>query len=327
MTLPTIPSLSLPSAEPTADNPQMILLSHSNDSLLDYCPRKFEFIQLYKRFPPPESRKPDSNALSVGTAMHEAAQALIRGMHRPDGNPLDEACYALALHWDYSKEDPKRPMGAAVALLESMLADPFWNDWELCSIPDFGPAIEVPFLIVHESVQTPPGYIIGTQGKADLIMIHRRTKEIRVIDFKTSTQPEESWPALFQWSDQGVTYSFPIQALTGRPVGSPISVTYYLLSFGATVDDSPKTKPVTFHYTSEQIQQFIEDKYERVARVARYLHRRFPRRAGNCVVYNTPCAWFGVCGIESREFLHRWFAFERWELAERVYDPVWTFKD
>lgn len=329
-----IPSEKLPDT--------LILLSHSNDSLLDYCARKFEFRQLYKKIPPAEALEPESMALRVGTIMHEAAQAWLRARHLGFENPLDVAFYTLAMHWDYRNEETTRPLGAAVVLLEKMAADSFWNDWDICEIEGFGPAIEVPFRIMHPHIKLPAGYSIATQGKVDVIMQNRRTGEIRPIDFKTTTQPEETWKPLFRFSDQAAFYGFPVQAIQGIPIASEMSVTYYMLSFSrpiSTAKDSAeqlnsgelsqdflRVRALTFTYSTEELREMIDTKWKRLESVAGFIQNdMFPRRTHGCVVYNRPCSFFGVCHIRDRSQLQKWFAFEEWGENDRVYLPVWTF--
>lgn len=312
----------------------LILLSHSNDGLMEYCARKFEFVHLFKKIPPRETRDPEALALSVGTAMHEAIQELIRAKHTKDLtiNAFDQALYTLALYWDFEREDAKRPMGAAVRLLEMVDADPFWNDWELCYIDGFGLAIEVPFRIIHEhagalDLQWPKGYTIATQGKADFIVRHKRTGEIRVIDIKTTTMARELWETLYKWSDQGVYYSFPVQAVSGKVVGTGLNVTYYMVSFGSDAEQNLAVQPNTFWYSEDDIASFVKIKDRRLRELHEFLTHGFPRRTHGCVIYGKPCPYFKVCGINDSEYLKQWFSFEQWESADRVYTPVWTFTD
>lgn len=322
--------------------PMDIFLSHSNDGLFESCPRKFEFISIYKRVPPPESRvNEESEALRVGSVMHEAAQAWFRARHMGVANPLDAAYYTLALHWDFDKESRVRPLGAAAELLRQMSKDSYWNDWQLMEIDGFGPAIEVPFRIQHVVPDLPARYRLFTQGKIDLILRNTRTGEVRCHDFKTTTQPLHTWGPLYTWSDQGAFYGLPIQQVTKTPVGSQMNVTYYMLSFStgsrdAEFYDSEQTlptdflavKPLVVTYDQQHLQEFMTIKRDRIDRLVKYLRRgEFPRATHGCVTWNKPCYFFGVCHSRDAKWLHEWFEFESWESKARVYDPVWTFED
>lgn len=339
LTIPTkviLPDSSIPGVKD-------IYLSHSIDGLMEYCPRKFEFTQLYKQMPPPESRPAEAEALKVGTIMHEAAQAWLRARHTNPDNAIDAAYYTLALLWDMyrtKREEAIRPLGAAAQLILHMDQDPFWNDWELCEIDGYGLAIEVPFRIQHISPDIPEGYRIFTQGKADSILRNRRTNEVRMLDFKTTTQPSAVWEALYRFSDQAPIYDVPVKAVMGQPLGKT-TCTYYMLSFSKPIagdedeidedsgvhQDFLKTQALTFEYSDEDIAEFLLAKNDKVRQLIRYLNDEyFPRRTHGCVMYNNPCAFFEVCGWRNHKKLEQWFSFERWEEASRVYEPLWTFQ-
>lgn len=328
----------------------MILTSHSNDKLFEFCPRKFEFVHLYKKVPPVEDRERDSEALRVGSVMHEAAQAYFRTRHTNPDEAHNAMFYTLALHWDFEGEDKekqkKRPLGAAAELLVRMTQDKFWDEWELIEIEGFGVAIEVPFRIYHNHPLCPPEYALATQGKIDLIMRNIKTGEIRCIDFKTTTQPESTWEALYKFSDQGGFYGFPIQAATGTEVGSTMNVTYYMLSFDrGTLKDAAETaleteqdyvepdsflvcQPNTFTYSKQDLLEFMTIKRDRLDRLVTYLRRgEFARSTAGCVSWNRPCAFLPVCHKRNRKELESWFSFEQWEHKDRVYEPIWTFED
>jgi len=318
---------------------QRITLSHSNDGVLESCARKFEFMYVYQQMPALEERATATSAADVGTAMHEAAQEWARahfvdGMSKEDS--LDRAFYVLALHWDFTGESYIRPLGAAARLLKLLADHPFWREWDICEVEGFGPAIEVPFQIKHEKKAAAElGIEFVTQGKIDFIMQHKTTGEIRCVDLKTTSKARDTWEAEYRYSDQGPVYSFPLQVVSGKPIGDGIDVIYFMLSFSseervpgdaATVD--LVVQPQTFNYDTELLSDMWEVKHERMERITSYVRRgKWPRTTHGCVAWNRACPYMGVCQIRDKKQLERWFSFDDWKKRSREYTPVWVFEE
>ena len=316
-----------------------IVLSHSNDAVLETCPRKFEFTYIFQKFPALEGKESDKSAANVGTAVHEAAQEWARAHFIDNENnedALNRAYYVLALHWDYTNETHVRPLGAAARLLYLMSKDRFWDEWDLCEVDQFGPAIEVPFQIKHLSAAADALNVeLITQGKLDLILRNKHTGEIRCVDFKTTSKARDTWEAEYRYSDQGPVYSFPLNAIENKPIGSELKVTYYMLSFSKVeqVPGDPNSTDLTvqastFNYDAELLTEMWEVKHERIQRILRYLKNdKWPRTTHGCVTWNSTCRYFNVCHVRDKKQLARWFEFENWKTKTREYKPVWVFEE
>lgn len=322
-----------------------IVTSHSIDGTFEFCPRKFEFAHVW-------SQQPEGGntgfAAEVGTALHEATQAwakraLFPGRDRKVVN--EEARVAgymeLLRWWPWMLEVvsaqrsiagvKQRTLGEAILLYEKIIADPFWDSWELIYIDGFGLSIEVPYRINHASLGTftlPSGELgyLATQGKIDFILRNRFNGEIRVFDLKTTVKDERAHEAAFKFSGQGAGYGMVVAHGLGydwKVHGFKVS---YLVSNFASADGSEDAavRLYTYKYDAEDLQEAIDTRYERLMRMKAYADSgRWPRRTHGCDSFGRPCAYMGICARRDADYIRMWFAFENYEERFRIYEPIW----
>ena len=324
-----------------------IVTSHSIDGTFEFCARKFEFAHVWSQQP---AGGTSGFAAEVGTAMHEAVQAWARlalspNRERNEKNQtaIEKGLWTLMVWWPWSLETvsldagkqgvKQRSLGEAVDLYFRIIDDVFWESWELIDIGLFGLSIEVPYRINHTSLGTIPlphkqgnlGYLV-TQGKIDFILRNRYSGEIRVFDLKTTVKDKKAHEAAFKYSGQGPNYALVVAAGLGwdwRKHG--IKVTYLVTNFASTDGNEPPTVNLyTYSYDAEDIQDGIDLKHDRLVRMKTYAERsHWPRRSHGCDSFGRPCQYMGVCGQRDPLFIEMWFAFERFEERDRVYDPIW----
>lgn len=320
-----------------------ITTSHSIDGTFESCARRFEFLHSYQRAPDYES---DAFAADVGTALHEAIQEWQRKLfYGVDDEKARESAYLMLLKWwPWATEERRfvnkratgnRRLETAILLLEeTMNYNEFWEQWELVSIDGFGPAIEVPWRIVHKSIGVikdawDKSVYLATQGKIDLLMRHRTTRQYRVIDIKTTEKALPAHDAAFRFSGQGGQYAMVL----GHAVGTDwetngLDVTYLIMFFS---DDGPVVYPLPYHLDPEEIEDSIRVKIERLNRMKSYADAdHWPRRTHGCEFYGTPCGFLDICHRRDKPFVREWFEFEiaadRFKHYARIYDPVWTME-
>jgi len=320
---------------------EYLVTSHSIDGTFESCARRFEFLHAYMRAPEYES---DAWAADVGTAIHEAVQEWQRRLFR--GAAYEEACQAgdLALlrWWPWEVEQRRRikslpignrTLGNTLNLLQSIYESPIWDNWELVEIEGFGPAIEVPWRIVHRSLGLLPlpydrqGYLV-TQGKIDFIMRHRVHKTYKPFDLKTTEKKKPAHDAAFRFSGQVGQYGLVLNHALGLDwEHNGLDVTYLVAPF----DEDIGFYPLDYHLDAEEVQDSIDAKLERLHTMKRYaLSGHWPRRTHGCDFYNTPCGFLDICARRDKKFVEDWFAFEvgsgRFKEHKRVYEPVWTLE-
>lgn len=320
---------------------ESIITSHSIDGTFESCPRRFEFLHMYMRAPEKES---DAYAADVGTAIHEATQEwqrqLFRGTSHYEAERLGEI--ELLKFWPWQVEDNRkanslpvgqRTLGNALLLLNLIYESPIWVEWELVSIEGFGPAIEVPWRIVHRSLGLIPmpynksGYFC-TQGKIDFILRHKKTGKYRVVDLKTTEKNLPAHNAAFRFSGQAGQYGMVLDHALGLDwEHNGLDVTYVIIHFA----DELTVYPIDYHLDLDEVRDAIDVKLERLNRMKNYaLSGHWSRRAHGCEFFGVPCGFLDICQRRDRDFVERWFEFEiasgRFKEYKRVYDPIWVLE-
>lgn len=339
----------VPSPLPVAidSDPGLLITSHSIDATFDACPRRFEFLHSYLRAPDRES---DAWAADVGTAIHEAAQAWQRALFykRPVNESEQIGQIQLLRFWPWETEDRRmlknpesgriagvgiRTLGNSLLLLQQIYESTIWNEWELVSIEGFGPAIEVPWRIIHRSlgeIELPYGRkgFIATQGKIDFIVRHRGTGKYKPIDLKTTAKEKPAHDASFRFSGQVGQYAMVLdQALGLDWEKNGLDVTYLLAPF----DETLGVYPLNYNLSPDDIQDLIHAKLERLYRMREYAQQKYwPRRTHGCEFYGNPCGFLDICHRRDQKYIEDWFEFEkisgRFRNYDRIYDPVWTLE-
>lgn len=330
-----------------ADSETLIITSHSIDGTFDSCPRRFEFMHMYLKL---SERDSDSYAADVGTALHEATQAwqtkLVEGAS--DSAARAYGMLTLVKFWpwqqerDRMKKDPvtnrvkgigERTLGNAALLLERIYNNPLWQEWELVTVEGFGPAIEVPWRIVHESfgeVDMPYGKkgVFATQGKSDFILRHRHTGKYRILDLKTTAKSFPAHNASFRFSGQAGQYGMILAHAIGLDWQKEGLDVIYLIAFFGDYEHEIDVYPIEYHLDPEEVQDAIDVKLERLTRMKRYAEQKhWPRTSHGCDFWNSACSFLDICQRRDQKFVESWFEFEkaagRFTDYDRVYEPVW----
>lgn len=326
-----------------------IVTSHSIDGTHDSCPRRFEFMYMWQKMP---ERERGGFAAEVGTAIHEAVQewaryAVIPGVDRKDPAVRDLALtrgyFALLKWWPWSLEEVQirlkkpigeRTLGNAILLFEEIISQHWWDDWDLVVIDGFGPAIEVPWLIIHTSfgqVPRPQGgfAFLATQGKIDFLLRHRRTAELRVFDIKTTVKELKAHDAAFKFSGQGGLYSIILAHAMGWDWKQQGLTMSYIVSYFGTTDKDMTVTLKDYDYTPADIQDMVDIKLRRLHDQKTFAETgHWPRRSHGCDFYGNPCGFLDICGRREPEVVAEWFAFEqakgRVSHYQREYEPIWS---
>jgi hypothetical protein len=317
------------------DDRKFIVTSHSIDGTFESCPKRFMFRHVYQEKPLNEG---SGLAADVGTALHEAAQEFTRS------KSYEKAAMTLLRWWPWALErkreerglkDHKRTLGNSLLLLERICNDPFWDDWEVATLPDGTPAIELAWRINHTSLgsflhpYTKEEVYLATQGKIDWILRHKRDRnKFRICDLKTTIMGEEAQQASFRFSGQGGQYGLVLAHALGMPWEQEgIEVTYLVAEFGE--HGAAEVNAFNYHLSPEEVMESIEAKNERLRRMMYMGSTGFwPRRSHGCSFYQTPCGFLDVCHRSEPKFLWQWFEDSRENFAKeaRIYEPFWTIE-
>lgn len=329
---------------------QLIITSHSIDATFEACPRRFEFLHMYLKAPEHES---DAFAADVGTAIHEGTQEWQRAVF--SGRSAREAeeigLFTLLKFWPWEAEAKRlvkqpgkdriqgvgeRTLGNSMLLLQAIYECPIWAEWELVSIEGFGPAIEVPWRIIHRSlgpVWMPYGKsgFFATQGKIDFILRHRATGKYKIIDLKTTQKSFPSHEASFRFSGQAGQYALVLSHALGLDwEHEGLEVTYLIAFFGDAEHDLD-VYPLDYKLPPDEVRDAIDVKLGRLLRMKQYAEQKYwPRTAHGCDFWGTACGFLDICARRDQPYIEKWLEFEKakgmFSDYHRVYEPVWTLE-
>ena len=255
-------------------------LSYSSLNLLHDCPRKF---QLYRLIP--HLAKEQSVHLSYGTVVGIGMQDLF------SGRSMDDIVFDMFLAWDMDIDFVDAKAGKslwfaieAIQYFEAALQATDLRNWEPVII-DGKPAAELGFRIKAGS------YFY--RGFIDLVIRHRETSEIAVLECKTAGAQYLN-QATYGNSAQGVSYSLPLDQLF--PDLSSYTV-YYLVY----MTQQRKWEIIPFEKHLNQRAEFIRDLIYDIRTLEMYKEEGFPKRGSACVSFNRTCTFYGSCGMSTQE--------------------------
>lgn len=292
---------------------RLILTSHSIDNTFDSCARKFEFLALYDKRPERES----GYAADVGTALHEATQAWLikRAEDYSEAEATEHGFYTLMkwFPWDREREQPTglRSFPMVCAMFYAIIRHPEWDDWELVRVKDHGWAVEVPFLVIHESLgdvmlkNAGVAAKLATQGKIDFILRHRRTGQYRTLDLKTTMLSPDLERAEYTYSGQQIGYSNVMHAMVGVEPDQ-FTVSYIVAHFSMT--EMPQVNFLELEKAPDLIDDYWMSKMDRLHRMKAYAEAGwFPRTNGSCHGWGKECTFFDICRSRDYDLINHWF--------------------
>lgn len=289
-----------------------VLLSHSIDNVFDYCPRKFEFLNIFDKRPPRDS----GFAAMVGTALHEGLQEwLISRANGLDAQRCRERAYFRLLMFypweeEYEQHTGTRSFDKTILALYRLINHPVWNEWELVKVGDRW-AVEVPFMIRHVSVgvfqlkMTGEWVQLATQGKIDFILRHKLTGKIKTMDLKTTILGPQVVRGEYTFSGQQVGYSNVLHAMLGIDVDH-MEFDYLICRFSSEEEPEVQLLPVVKH--ADQIEDYWLTKLDRLYRIKGYAEAGwFPRTNGGCHSWGTECSMLDICHSRDYDLIKDWF--------------------
>jgi hypothetical protein len=281
------PALVIPPGAPRY--PSVFLLSHSSRESFYSCPRKFMLAKAM-----PERSREDTISTIFGKAVGVGIQALC------SGNTLDSALLATLLAWEWpldhideggtrSKKSPWYACQAVEAFYHQHLPD-IGAEWEIFTLPNGRPSTEVAFRISMPGGSYERGYI-------DVVLQHKVTKQLAVIELKTTGLPQGDGGGSIMYanSGQGTSYGVIVDYLaTQMGIESNLMVFYITLyTKSQTWELYPFTKP-----ESSRLQWLrgLRQEHDMVS----HCHdlENWPMRGSSCNSWGRPCFAFGICDLQ-----------------------------
>ena len=274
----------IPAENPSDIDGRIKQLSYSSLLTLHACPKKFQLSRL--RYAGSEAADPIKElTFSFGHAVGDSVQAALDLDKSTESIILD-----LFLKWDspITLVDTKRKKSLvhaihALQLFRGMQSAGFLEDWEPL-LYNGVPARELSYSIEldHE---------FKNRGFVDAVLIHKRTKEVRVIEIKTDGAPAVN-PAKYKNSSQAVGYSTVLDTIC--PGTSSYEVLYLVYS-------TVKQEWLVFPFQKNNLSRAIwlrQLKFD-VDHIIEYEREGvYPQHGESCLDFNRECPYIQVCNLD-----------------------------
>ena len=278
-----IPLVELPAG--TID-PRLKLLSHSSRTTLHKCPRKYQLYRLSSTDVALTDEKETEQGVTFayGHAVGAGVASILEGKSETqvimdtflawdvdlfDENPKQKKSFWLALH--------------AVQQFMHMRATGYLDDYELVYY-NGKPAVELSFQILLPDDYRYRGYV-------DAVLQHRETKEVIVIECKTSSGTAQ--PAYFRNSGQALGYSVVLDTLfPGLSSYTVLYLVYETKSYAYV--ELPFQKSLL--QRALWLQELLID-----SQMITHYHSydTFPMHGENCYDFFRECEYLGLCTLST----------------------------
>jgi len=272
-------------------HPILKLLSHSSILLLHSCPRKYQLRKL-RNLPLEES-----DDLTYGSAIGHGIQQLLLG------RSMQDVWLEIFVKWnmDILDDDEKTQRKRktlwhafhTLNIFEGRYKQIILDEYEVASF-NGKPAVELSFRLALGN-----GFFY--RGFVDVVLIHRQTRQLVVLEIKTTASKYVS-PARFQNSGQGLGYSVVCDYIArGRNdvEGSHYKVFY--LVFKSTAEEF---EPFHFPKSYSQRAIWIKQLLQEVEHIIGYdKDGLWPMYGESCEAWGRACEFLGVCNLSDESIL------------------------
>lgn len=296
-------------------HPNLKLLSHSSESLLDACGRKF---QLYRMMPRSDMRREGDFHTDFGHLVGFGCQLILQEAS------MNRVFWEMFLAWKLDIEDSD---GEAAGKT-------FWH--ALHAVEKFATfvateLVDYRIVMYDGSPATELGYKIDcedgfySRGKLDALLRHRITKQYAVFECKT-TGARRLHEAMYKNSGQGVGYSVVVDAISiaaNESTDQPYSVLY-------CVYQTFRHEWTLFEFTKTFTERalWIKDLLLHIKRISDYAEAGyFPKNGNSCYAFFRPCEYFEVCGMSDRVLIGDESKIEPLEEKEEQYKFHFTLDE
>lgn len=261
-------------------------ISHSGRQMWGTCPRKFQLSKTKTYY---HREKEITKALSFGKAFGTGLQSLLAG----DG--LEVAMIKSALDCDISAAFDKDAITSGESLAhvhEALMSfyhgqlDSLSAEWEVLDLPGLY-GVELGFAIQYANKSFERGFI-------DLVLQNKMTKEVVVLEVKTSGAQSVGTDADWMNSPQGMMYVIVVQYLLAQ-------LDVHVNSRVLYIEYNKKHKQYTiFPFekpAQEQAEFLIALHYDVEYREYLFETNTPLLKSGKCKSFNRQCDFFGVCDL------------------------------
>lgn len=272
-------------------HPILKRLSHSSVLLLHSCPRKYQLTKLLSR------RDEDTDDLTFGDVVGYGIQQLLLG------RSTEDIWLEVFVRWkldtvDFEEKTDKKKKTFwhalhALAVFEGRYKNVLLEEYDVATFHG-KPACELGFRITIGNSYEYRGYV-------DVVLIHKRTREIVVLEIKTTGDKFIS-PAKYQNSGQGLGYSLVCDYIAQEypdVSGSSYKILYFVYL----------TVPQEFHQlpfpkSHSMRAMWIKQLLQEVEHIEGYdKDALWPMYGESCRSWNKDCAFLGLCQMSDEMLL------------------------
>jgi len=283
------------------DSAEVLSISYSSLEVLNTCPRKFELYKIH----PMEMERDTSPALSLGSAVgvgYARYLELVAANDKPYQDILDDVLLETWRAYFPALEDNVRSISKAHVIVEKLIETPWAAngvddpcDWELAYFND-KPAAELSFCIQLTDSLVYTGFLDG-------VMFSPSTGLYRPLELKTSSLAN-NLEVNFKNSAQGLAYALIIDKLSPTDPQYIFDVHYRVAQLHRTKAEAyrPTIHDFFFHKTLTDRLEWLIGLQLEVNKLGMYLESNlFPKRGSNCLSWNRPCPFYGVCNLTNNQ--------------------------
>jgi hypothetical protein len=267
-------------------DPRLKLLSHSSRTTLHRCPRKYQLYRLASSriALETEAEVEQGVTFAYGTAVGVGVASALEGKS-------EEQCILdtfLAWDVDFADEDKLRKKSIYLAIFAiqrftALRESGYLSDYELAYYKG-KPAVELSF-----QVMLPDGFIY--RGFVDAVLMHKTTKQIMVLENKTSSGTANA--AMFKNSGQALGYSVVLDILF--PTLSAYTVLYLVYE-----TKTYEYKELPFEKSLLQRALWLQELLIDTQEIELYeSYGVYPLRGESCYDFFKPCEYLGLCNMQT----------------------------
>lgn len=270
-------------------HPNLKTLSHSSRDLLHRCPTEYRIYKIGG-----QDDREDTIDTNFGATVGVGVQSLLMGEAR------EQAIWKMFMEWkgDLLSESESAAAGKkkkffwhCIGAIDNfgILINTLFKDWEVAYF-NGKPAVELSFRINFGD-----GFL--DRGHVDVVLRHKITGELRVLELKTTGNLEVN-EAMYKNSQQGVGYGVVLDAIAK---GYPKAFSSYEVLYLVYKTKQMEWEPIPFKKTFLQRAQWIKSVLTDVAHIQGYDRDNFwPKYGENCMRFFRQCPYFDVCGMSDK---------------------------
>lgn len=278
-------------------DPRLTRLSYSGLGVFHSCPRKYQLARLGAEGGSTADFMTELT-FGFGHAVGYGVQQLLAG------DSLDTVIFQTILNWEqmiYTENNAQHKSLfhaiRALTIFADMQEFGYMQDYEVVEL-DGKPAIELSW-----KLEMADGYTI--RGAIDLVLINKYTKEIIILELKTSSATHINH-LTYKNSEQAVGYNVVMQAIaTALGLSNIVNYTVEYLVYYTRMQ-----RYENFSYPKTQVQQvlWIKDRLWDIEVInnlvkAEGSYGMFPTRSSGCVSWGRPCPFMDTCHLDTSHLI------------------------